>query len=176
MYRFRLSVALIACLFTIPALAVAGPLGLGIIIGEPTGVSGNLYLSGHTSVDAAVAWSFANNGGFHLHADYLFHEQDAVAVDGKSHTIPWYIGAGLRWRSNDNGAKDQFGIRVPVGLEFRVTRSKQMQLFVELVPLLDVAPSTHFRINAAIGARWYFGGGSGSKSGSSETGSSGSGS
>ncbi len=37
-----------------------GPFGLGIIIGDPTGLSGNYRLSQQRSIDAAVAWSFGH--------------------------------------------------------------------------------------------------------------------
>jgi hypothetical protein len=45
--------------------------GLGIIIGEPTGVSGKLWLSGDNALDMAAAWSFKGSGAMLLQADYV---------------------------------------------------------------------------------------------------------
>ncbi|MBT8387347.1 MAG: hypothetical protein KJO12_08030, partial [Ignavibacteria bacterium] len=47
--------------------------GLGIILGEPTGVSFKYWTSSNTAFDGAVAWSFVNGGAFHVHADYILH-------------------------------------------------------------------------------------------------------
>ncbi len=47
--------------------------GVGAILGEPTGVSLKKWLGARTAIDGALAWSFANESGFHLHADYLVH-------------------------------------------------------------------------------------------------------
>ena len=47
--------------------------GLGIIIGEPTGISMKYKLGGITAIDAGIAWSFGNNSGFHIHSDFLWH-------------------------------------------------------------------------------------------------------
>ena len=49
----------------------AGPFGLGLVIGDPTGLSMNYRLSSDRSVDAALAWNFGRWSGFEMHADYL---------------------------------------------------------------------------------------------------------
>ena len=46
-----------------------GTLGVGIIVGEPVGVSAKLYLSDDRAIQAA-AGSALIGGGLHLHADY----------------------------------------------------------------------------------------------------------
>lgn len=46
--------------------------GLGIIIGEATRVSAKVF-SGKNAFDAAAACYLTNNGKFHVHSDYLFH-------------------------------------------------------------------------------------------------------
>ena len=53
-------------------LAGESPFGLGVMIGEPTGISGKYWLSPANAIDFAVAWSFANDANFHLHTDYLY--------------------------------------------------------------------------------------------------------
>jgi len=124
--------------------------GLGIILGEPTGVSFKKWLNKDHAIDAAAAWSFGNEDAFHLHADYLFHNRNLINIDGNR--IPFYYGVGGRLKFQD---QSRFGIRFPVGITFFI-REAPIDLFFELVPILDLAPSTDFDLNAAIGARYYF--------------------
>ena len=124
--------------------------GLGIILGEPTGVSFKKWLSKDHAIDAAAAWSFGHEDAFHLHADYLFHNRNLINIDGNR--IPFYYGVGGRLKFQN---QSRFGIRFPVGITFFI-REAPIDLFFELVPILDLAPSTDFDLNAAIGARYYF--------------------
>ncbi len=67
------------CLSLVYALGVAssgdahaqpvekGTFGVGIILGEPTGISAKLYLSDNTAVDAAAGGATLG-GGIHAHA------------------------------------------------------------------------------------------------------------
>lgn len=129
-----------------------GKFGLGIIVGEPTGLSMKYKISGDNAIDGALGWSFAKYGSLHIHADYLQN----IAKLGNE--VPLYIGVGGRIKTkNDNkGESDsRFGIRIPVGIAYEPTTTP-IDLFVEVVPLLDLTPSSAFTMNAAIGIRYYF--------------------
>ena len=124
--------------------------GLGIIIGEPTGFSFKHWTSSTTAFDAAIAWSFINEGAFHIHADYLLHSFRLIDVpEGK---LPFYYGIGGRLKTSD---KTRLGVRVPLGLAY-IFQTAPVDIFLEVVPILDFIPKTDFRINAALGARYYF--------------------
>lgn len=124
--------------------------GLGIIIGEPTGFSFKHWTSSTTAFDAAIAWSFINEGAFHIHADYLLHSFRLIDVpEGK---LPFYYGIGGRLKTSD---KTRLGVRVPLGLAY-LFQTAPIDIFLEVVPILDFIPKTDFRINAALGARYYF--------------------
>ena len=124
--------------------------GLGIIIGEPTGFSFKHWTSSTTAFDAAIAWSFINEGAFHIHVDYLLHSFRLIDVpEGK---LPFYYGIGGRLKTSD---KTRLGVRVPLGLAY-IFQTAPVDIFLEVVPILDFIPKTDFRINAALGARYYF--------------------
>lgn len=124
--------------------------GLGLIIGEPTGFSFKYWMSSTSAVDAALAWSFVDNGAFHIHADYLLHSFDLIRVpEGK---MPFYYGIGGRLKTTDDA---RLGVRVPLGLAYLFQKAP-VDIFLEVVPILDLTPQTDFRINAAIGARYFF--------------------
>jgi hypothetical protein len=127
----------------------SGP-GLGIIVGEPTGISFKYWTGSTTAFDAALAWSFTDEGAFHIHGDYLFHNMRLISVpDGM---LPFYYGIGARIKTaNDT----KFGIRVPLGLAY-LFQTAPIDIFLEIVPILDLTPKTNFAINAALGARYFF--------------------
>ena len=124
--------------------------GLGIIIGEPTGVSFKYWTGSNSAFDGAIAWSFINGGALHIHADYILHSFNLIRVE--SGKLPFYYGIGGRIKFLDDAG---IGVRVPVGLAY-IFDDTPIDIFLEIVPILDLTPKTDFKINAAIGGRYYF--------------------
>jgi len=125
--------------------------GLGIIVGEPTGISMKGWLSSKTAIDAGLAWSFANETALHIHADYLLHSFNVFET---SETIPLYYGIGGRIKLGDND-KSRFGVRMVVGIAY-IFKNAPVDLFLEVAPILDLVPKTELRGNGGLGARFYF--------------------
>jgi hypothetical protein len=130
--------------------AQSNGIGVGLIAGEPTGISGKYWTGSTTAFDAALAWSFVDENAFQIHADYLFHNIRLITIqDGK---LPFYYGIGARLKT----ANDiKLGVRVPLGLAY-LFQNVPIDIFVEVVPILDIIPKTDFQINAALGARYFF--------------------
>ena len=126
--------------------------GLGIMLGEPSGLSGKLWSGSENAFDFGLAWSTSNNSGAAFHADYIWHKFDMINVDQGA--LPFYYGIGVRYRGRDN-TDDNIGVRVPFGLEYLFSQSA-FDVFLEVVPILDLTPDTDFAINAAIGGRYFF--------------------
>jgi hypothetical protein len=127
-----------------------GDLGVGLILGEPTGLSAKYYLGGNNALDFGVAWSLGRHAHFHVHADYLRHNFTAIEVE--TGTLPFYYGIGARVLAGDDGA---VGIRIPVGVSYYF-QNDPLEIFFEVVPVLDLAPSTTFSGNGGLGVRYYF--------------------
>lgn len=143
--------ALVITLFlTAGAFAQNGGFGLGIIVGEPTGLAGKYYLSESHAIDGAVAWSFKKDAALHIHADYLYHDNTFFNV--KQGRLPVYVGIGGRIKLQD---KSRIGVRIPVGMAYEFAKAP-VDVFVEIVPLLDLVPDTQFDFNGAIGVRYFF--------------------
>ena len=51
-----------------------GNTGIGVMLGEPTGISLKIWNNERTAIDAGLAWSFSGRNAVHLHADYLLHK------------------------------------------------------------------------------------------------------
>ena len=136
-----------------------GEFGAGIIIGEPTGLSFKYWLDGDNknAVVGAIAWSLDNNKFFQIHADYLFHNYRIFKI--KKGKLGFYFGGGARIKIRNDNDKDKddtrLGLRIPFGLDY-VFSNVPIDIFLEIVPVMDLIPSTDFNLNASIGARYFF--------------------
>lgn len=133
--------------------------GLGVMIGEPTGLSFKAYTSSTTAVDAGLAWSLGRYDAINIHADYLWHSFD-VFEDVDKGQLPVYYGVGGRIvfaddypDPGDNSAV--LGVRVPVGINY-LFEDSPVGLFLEVAPIVNIAPETDFDIDGALGVRFYF--------------------
>ena len=130
--------------------------GLGIIIGEPTGLSLKLRLSENTAVDGALGYSFVNQESVHIHGDFLLHDYSLLRVNEGRLPVYYGIGGRIKLKNKEKGNNDdRIGVRVPLGLAYEFS-SRKVDVFLEVVPILDLAPETDASINAAIGVRYYF--------------------
>jgi hypothetical protein len=145
-------------LFVSPVYSANGPFGLGLILGEPTGISAKYWIDSErrTAIDAGLAWSLSGNNNLHLHGDYLFHNyrllHDAMQI--KKGKLPVYFGVGGRAELREN-RDDKVGIRVPFGAAYLVDGAP-LEIFAELVPVVDLAPDTDMDLEGGIGIRFYF--------------------
>lgn len=131
----------------------AGKFGLGIIIGEPTGLSAKLWLNDRMAVDAAAGWSLHDDSDFYLHSDFLYHKFDLIPVS--SGRMPFYFGAGGFVRFRDEDRDNQAGIRVPVGVSYMFEKTP-VDIFAEFAPGIDLTPSTRCDFTGGIGMRFWF--------------------
>lgn len=138
--------------FAGPAAAQGSGVGLGVIVGEPTGLSLKFWQSRTSAIDIAGAWSFANETAFHLHGDLLLHKFDLIRVDKGQ--LPFYFGVGARVKFTDNDTL--VGIRIPLGLDYLFGGGTPLDIFFEVVPIVDVAPSTDASLNGSLGLRYWF--------------------
>ncbi|MFO7800450.1 hypothetical protein [Rhodohalobacter sp.] len=120
---------------------------LGVILGEPTGISFKAWQSDRTAFDAGVAWSFGDNGSVHLHADYLRHNW----LDVESGSLAFYYGLGGRVKFADDS---KVGARIPVGLQY-LFPDNRLSMFFEVAPTFDLIPETSFGVNGGIGVRIF---------------------
>ncbi len=128
--------------------------GVGIIAGEPSGLSLKGYLSSQLAIDAIVAWSFVDDS-LTLVGDVIYDFFD-IPVNTSKVTVPFYAGAGARIGFNaGKNDKTKVGIRIPVGVAVQWTQYP-IEVFIEAGPGIEVAPETEFDISGGIGARFYF--------------------
>ncbi|HVP91111.1 MAG TPA: hypothetical protein VMS75_07845 [Terriglobales bacterium] len=130
-----------------------GNTGLGIIFGEPTGVSFKYWTGRTVAMDAAAAWSFVNGGSFQFHTDILFHSFDIFRVEKGRMAL--YYGFGGRFKTKTDTDRARLSFRVPIGISYEFERAP-VELFVEIAPMLDLTPKTEGNLGGGIGFRYYF--------------------
>lgn len=134
-----------------PGFAQDRGVGLGIIAGEPTGISLKGWLSDRSALDAGLAWSFVKETSFHLHADYILHSFNVFNTEER---VPLYYGIGGRIKTAKR-EDTRLGLRMMIGVGYYF-KEAPIDLFLEFAPIVDLAPATELRFNAGIGARYFF--------------------
>ncbi len=135
-----------------------GTVGVGIILGEPTGVSAKLYLTDDQAIQAAAGYAFIS-GGLHLHADYVLHP--AILQSRDSFVLLAYVGPGVRLIQYRGSAENEFvaiGVRGVGGLLFDF-KDQPLDAFVEVAGVLEFGfegEGADVALNAAAGVRYYF--------------------
>lgn len=137
--------------------------GIGVIIGEPTGLSGKLWVSNNNAISFGVGWYVKNYrfGKFdsdyeresrtHIHIDYLWHSFNAI---GSNRQFPLFYGIGVRINSGPQ-YPGTLAVRGVLGIEW-LPQGTPLDVFIEVVPNLTLISSTEFGIDAALGARIFF--------------------
>ncbi|HAR63647.1 MAG: hypothetical protein DKM50_00150 [Candidatus Margulisiibacteriota bacterium] len=127
--------------------------GIGIIVGEPTGLSFKNWVNSTEAIDGAIAWDFRKDGRLTIHTDYLFHKLNLVRVKELGN-IPVYMGIGARINFEEEDTK--IGIRIPFGIAFNFASRLPFDVFIEVVPALNLIPATEADINIGLGTRVFF--------------------
>lgn len=128
--------------------------GLGIIAGEPTGIDGKFWLSGNTAFDAAAAWSFVDCTRFQVQGDFVFHNFNVLkrTFEVTKGELPLYYGIGARLRVQH---ENEFGLRFVGGAAYLVDNAP-VDIFLEVAPIMNLAPRTELDLSAAAGIRFWF--------------------
>jgi hypothetical protein len=144
-------------------------LGLGIMLGAPTGFSGKYFMGPDLAIDGGIGaiGYYRGRDGLHLHADVLWHPVNLAKAE--PFWLPLYIGVGGRifFFDDDDDRDDDFdddggaafGIRAPVGVAMDFN-NVPLDVFFEVAVVLDFfvgyRDSVDVDINPAIGVRYWF--------------------
>ncbi|NBC04427.1 MAG: hypothetical protein GVY20_12080 [Bacteroidetes bacterium] len=148
-----LSIAIIySLIFLNSAQAQERTFGIGGIIGDPDGISVKAWLSESTAIAGAVSVDLGENFSWvSVHADFL--KQNTV-VTWEEALLQTHFGGGVRIVSGD--FQDYIALRAPIGIDVNAIDAP-MEVFMEVVPTIDVDPEFYFYFSGAMGFRYYFG-------------------
>jgi len=122
--------------------------GIGVIIGDPTGISINIEKD-NVAYAGAIAWKIPER--LHVHSDYLinFRIESEEEIPG---IMKAYMGGGGFFQISKN---DVFlGIRVPFGLKY-IFEDLPLDIFFEVVPGFLLIPETALSLQGGVGLRIY---------------------
>ena len=128
----------------------SGSLGIGLQIGDPSGISIRKYTSGSMSPDFLAAWDL--DDFFFLNIHGLF-ERGVSETDRRARLFYGPGGFfGIRDRPRDEDDDVVIGISGTVGLAYFIDR---FEIYVRLTPRLSVIPDTDGDVGGGIGFRFY---------------------
>jgi hypothetical protein len=126
--------------------------GIGGIIDDPNGISLKAWLSESTAVAGAVSVDLGDNYSWvSVHADFL--KQNTV-VTWEEALLQTHFGGGVRIVSGE--FQDFIALRAPIGIDVNAVDAP-MEVFMEVVPTIDIDPEVFFYFSGAMGFRYYFG-------------------
>ena len=131
---------------------LSGRFGVGLIVGEPTGVSLKYFMNDTLALDGAVGWSFRDETDLYLQSDVLWHKFELISLPRGQ--LPFYVGVG-GWAKFRSPEDSRAGVRVPLGVSY-IFDDLPLDLFAEIAPTLEFTPSTRGGFTAGVGARWWF--------------------
>lgn len=146
----------------------AHKLGLGVELGDPTGLTAKYYFDRQIAVQGAIglfAWPY----GPGAHLDLLYEFPNAVNRAKEGFDLPIFFGAGVKGaayahcntgRRGSDCRFDAFGgLRVPFGAALQLKQTP-LELQLELVPVFYYGwvfwHGFGLEADAALAARYYF--------------------
>jgi hypothetical protein len=163
--RVLFAAVLSVVVFSTANVALArGNFGLGVIFGDPTALSAKIYQDHNDAFDIGLA--FALSDYILIYGDYLRHFPGAFGHSSQFvSSLRPYIGIGpiLVFDTDDHDRHHYFdrednfalGARVPFGIEW-IAPNIPLGISVEIVPGIEVIPSTDGFVQAGIAFRYYF--------------------
>jgi hypothetical protein len=136
----------------------------GIVLGEPSGLTGKYMVESAQAIDGGIAFSFQNF--FLFWADYVW---EFPALFGQSsdfvRRLTPYVGVGgimlISTRAGNTlfgataGSSLGLGLRVPFGVEY-IFNKVPIGIYAEIAPGVGIIPGTFGFLFGGIGARYYF--------------------
>ncbi|HLF64467.1 MAG TPA: hypothetical protein VI603_11970 [Saprospiraceae bacterium] len=147
-----ITLCVIGFLFLCPSVIAQrapGDVGLGVHIGQPTGVTLKVYQPS-TSLDILAAWDLDDFFFLNIHAIFDTHLND-------ENTIHFYYGpggyVGIRDRPRDLDDEIELGVSGNFGLDFLI---QKFEIFLQVTPRVSLVKTTNFDMGGGVGFRFYF--------------------
>jgi hypothetical protein len=137
--------------------------GLGLMIGEPTGLSAKVWISPVHALDFGLGWSVGGNWigkqrghddrarRVHYHMDHLWHSFSAIDANQR---FPLYYGIGARLNAGA-GYDESLALRGVIGIVW-LPVDTVADFFFEIAPSFELLPESAFGLDASLGVRYYF--------------------
>lgn len=148
--------------------------GLGLMLGEPTGITGKYWITSRNAIDFGLGFGYGRYydrpcdkwgcyGGYRgasINVGYLWHP--SVLVRGQAELV-WHVGVGGRawfWDYGDRYSERSgfldVAARVPIGLDLMFNNPGFLEIYVEIAPSLYLFHGPYLGFEGSLGIRFYF--------------------
>ena len=144
----------VAFFSTVAAHAQDKGIGIGVIVGDPTGISTKIWTTQSTALQFAVAWRSRDaflGTRVSFSGDYVWHSFNAIHSNER---FPVFYGVGGVIASG-GGFVSALGVRGVLGIDW-LSREVPVDIFLQVVPVLVLSPSTDLQVGAGLGIRYFF--------------------
>lgn len=137
-----------------PSAHAREKIGVGFILGFPSGFTGKFFIDSTNSIDCGLGDPLTS--GLYMYTDYIKHFPGLFPEE----PLRFYLGAGAGFHfqaehHNGSDRENEFEVRTPFGIEYMVNKIP-LGIFLELVPTLGLIPDVHFHFMGGGGVRFYF--------------------
>lgn len=146
-----------------------GPFGLGIVLGDPSALTVKYWMDRNRALDGGLAFNF--DKWVLLYGDWTTHFHGAFGhANSFTSALSPYVGlCGVmvisnkseaetrreKYFSETSSSKFAFGLRIPLGLEWK-PNNLPIGIFAEIAPGLTIVPGTSGFVQGGVGARFFF--------------------
>jgi hypothetical protein len=135
--------------FTHTGFAQGRGLGLGLTIGEPTGISVKGWVTNSGAIQIGIGYpSLSSTNGTAISADYLWHSH----IFQSRESFPLFYGIGGIFEVSRT---DIPGARGVLGIAWWPHQSS-LDVFLQIVPTFYFEPSSQFEFDFGFGVRYFF--------------------
>ncbi len=128
--------------------------GLGIAIGDPTGLSMMWRPDVHSSVHLAAGWD-TRADHVEIHGDYLWNAVRLRTAEAPKLYFPVFIGVGGRLNTHPPTDQLGFGVGLPFGIGL-VSEGAPFDVLLELAPVVGLVPSSDVWLDGSLSGHFYF--------------------
>jgi hypothetical protein len=140
--------------------AQRGGTGLGLSLGDPTGLNFKTFLGGSMAFDATAGLGIIGGNHLALNAGLVWH--NSLGNLGSA-PVDWYYGVGAKLgyydydgnHEHDDHDDLRLGARAPLGVSVML-RGVPIDIFLEVAAGLWIVGNVDFDLDGAIGARYWF--------------------
>ncbi|OQW51885.1 MAG: hypothetical protein A4S09_09460 [Proteobacteria bacterium SG_bin7] len=135
-----------------------GDLGLGVMVGDTTSLTGKYWTKTNTAFDLSGGGSAEKEGW--IQASYEKYFLNALsggsrAMSEFSPYVGFGLGVGFNRTIDDVKYNNDYFARVPLGLSWLPNRTP-VDIFLEAAPTMTVEPEAVISLVGNVGARYYF--------------------
>ena len=155
------ALAVAAALVAVPATASAGGLGIGLFIGQPTGLTIKVDLQRRTALDIVLGVTDFDDDRGRSNYGHVTYQVTPFAATGESVVVPFRIGIGVAAYdgAGDFGDEVNVAVRAPIGIALQLRRTP-VEFYGEVafkLVLLDENDNEDLvNLDGGIGFRIYF--------------------